>query len=296
MKELEDFIQTKAGLYVVFWVLFCIFIEIIITLYKNKNINANERFSSITIALIGPFLAGKIIYILLLNGLYIYVYEKYGLFSFPLNKWWTWVLFILAADFCTYIIHSIEHKVRFFWCSHEVHHSAKHLTVETSLRTSPIAAIYASFMRLILPFLGFHPILHHLETLFSIAWGAANHNIHIRKSKFLDLLFNTTANHRVHHSSDVECLDKNFSSYFMIWDHIFGTYHAENKVLTFGLTVNRETNNPIKLIYQPYRDLWNDIKSAKDFKTGLKYFFYPPGWHPDASKNTTATTLQNKNF
>ncbi len=54
----------------------------------------------------------------------------------------------------------------------------------------------------------------------------------------IDWTFNTPSNHRVHHGSNPEYLDKNLGGIFMIFDHLFGTYKKETIKADYGVTDN----------------------------------------------------------
>jgi len=59
--------------------------------------------------------------------------EQIALTKIPVNIW-TWVIAIIVADFSYYWMHRVEHKVRFFWTIHSVHHSSTEFDLTTALR------------------------------------------------------------------------------------------------------------------------------------------------------------------
>lgn len=53
----------------------------------------------------------------------------------------------------------------------------------------------------------------------------------ITRLGWFDRWFTTPSNHRVHHASNPQYLDKNFGGHTMIWDRLFSTYEPEVEVL-----------------------------------------------------------------
>ena len=53
------------------------------------------------------------------------------------------------------------------------------------------------------------------------------HTQAIRRLGPLERILVTPANHRVHHASNPEYLDKNFGGVFILWDRLLGTYQDE---------------------------------------------------------------------
>jgi len=105
------------------------------------------------------------------------------------------------------------------------------------------------------------------------------HTEYIRKlPAWVEYVFATPSNHRVHHGSQEKYIDKNFGATFILWDRMFGTYQAEEEPVVYGITKElKQKANPIYLNFHEYYDMWDDIKSTKSLRKKLFYIFGNPG-------------------
>ena len=92
----------------------------------------------------------------------------------------------------------------------------------------------------------------------------------------------------MHHSSNLEYLDKNHGGYLNLFDRLFGTFKDldEKNHTHFGVLHPPETHNPIDILTHEYRDIWRDVKKAPGLKAKFMYAFGPPGWSHDGSRKT----------
>ena len=70
-----------------------------------------------------------------LIGLHFWLYQ-FRLFEVAAGPW-GWLLTFVTIDFVFYGYHRAQHRVRFLWCAHVVHHSSEHMNLGTALRQSP---------------------------------------------------------------------------------------------------------------------------------------------------------------
>ena len=96
-----------------------------------------------------------------------------------------------------------------------------------------------------------------------------------------DQWLNTPSVHRVHHGSNPQYLDKNYAGILLVWDKIFGTYEPENEKVVYGLTKNIETNNPIKINFIEFGNIWRDVKQCRTFRDKIKTIWGDLTWKPD---------------
>ena len=92
-----------------------------------------------------------------LISLHFFLYE-FRVFKVP-NMFWGWVLAFFGTDFVFYWYHWAQHRVRFMWCAHVVHHSSEHMNLGTPLRQSPTEPYTQALFYWPLPLLGFHPLM-----------------------------------------------------------------------------------------------------------------------------------------
>lgn len=80
----------------------------------------------------------------------------------------------------------------------------------------------------------------------------------------------------------------------MIWDHLFGTYKAENeKIQEYGILHNIHTHNVFHIIFDEFGNLIKDVRSAPDFRAKLSYIFRAPGWNHTGKDERIATLQKN---
>ncbi len=270
--------------------LFALMVIEIYQLGKDKKLNKKDLLCSI-----GIVIGAEIIYSVL-SGTILFAYSfVYAHRIFTLNpfKWYTWIICFFADDFSYYWFHRINHKVRFFWASHIVHHSSEHFNLSAAMRVPWTSNLTGSFLFWIwLPFLGIHPLLVLFMKGLSAFYQFCLHTESIKRlAPWIEAFFVTPSHHRVHHASDVDYLDKNFGGNLIIWDKLFGTFYKEDHKAVYGLTENINSYNPVTVTTSEWRKLYNDVKHSCRLKHRMLFLFKPPGWKPgDHSK--TARQLQ----
>lgn len=96
--------------------------------------------------------------------------------------------------------------------------------------------------------------------------------------RFIEAIFVTPSNHRVHHGSDEKYIDKNFAAIFIFWDMLLRTYQPEEEKPTYGITTKIQHKlNPLHLNFHEYDSMYKDVKKAKTFKEKWFYIFGGPG-------------------
>ena len=198
-----------------------------------------------------------------------------------------WVLLLAFEDFLFYILHYVDHYCRFFWAVHVTHHSSEEFNLTVGFRSSVFEPLYAYFYFIPLVLCGFKPWDIMLMYSATQIYGILIHTQFIGKLGFVEWFMATPSNHRVHHGSNHQYLDKNMGMIFIIWDRIFGTYQSEEEVVRFGLTENINTYHPAKVVFHEWENIWIDVKTAPTFGTKFMYIFGPPGWSHDGRKKTS---------
>lgn len=61
------------------------------------------------------------------------------------HTWWSYVLCLVAIDFCRYWSHRISHEQRFWWSTHVTHHSSEQYNFSVSFRLSWVQHIKIIF-------------------------------------------------------------------------------------------------------------------------------------------------------
>jgi sterol desaturase/sphingolipid hydroxylase (fatty acid hydroxylase superfamily) len=94
----------------------------------------------------------------------------------------------------------------------------------------------------------------------------------------LEWIFNTPAHHRVHHGSNATYLDCNYGGVLIVFDRLFGTLRTEraDEPVRYGLVHPLGTRNPLRLVFQPWRQLIMDMRAAGSVGGALKIAFGRP--------------------
>ena len=209
--------------------------------------------------------------------------------------WWAWALAIFADDFNFYWHHRLSHTVRILWAAHVPHHSSKNYNLAVSIRNGWFITLYKPIFWLWMACVGFEPVMIGTALIINATYQYFLHTKLVGDIGFLGKIFNNPHVHAVHHSSNIEYLDKNHGGIFLIWDHVFGTWQNVIKGVdpNYGILKDPKTYNPVKLNTHVFFDIFNDVKKAKSFKEALMYIFGPPGWSPDNS-SLTAKQIQEQ--
>jgi len=166
--------------------------------------------------------------------------------AWPLESPLSWVVAFVAYDFCYYLAHRAGHRVNILWASHVAHHQSEAYNLSTALRQTSTG---------FLTFLFYLPMLAlGVPAELMVAVGSLNliyqfwvHTQAIHRLGFLERILVTPANHRVHHASNPEYIDKNFGGVFILWDRLLGTYEDERADCPprFGLPHALGSFNPL---------------------------------------------------
>lgn len=226
-------------------------------------------------------------------------FNGFSLLSFNEKTSIYWVLLFFAQDFAYYILHYVDHLVRFFWASHVTHHSSEKFNFTVAIRSSVFQPYYRFLYFIPLTLLGFEAF----DIVFMYAatqvYGFWVHTETIRKlPNWFEYIFVTPSHHRVHHASNTEYLDSNLGMVLIIWDRFFGTFRPELKdvKINYGLTKNLDTYQPASVVFHEWKSIWLDVKKAPNWKSRWMYVFGPPGWSHDGSSKTSKQIRANENL
>ncbi len=210
------------------------------------------------------------------------------------NLFLYWFLLFLAEDFLYYVLHVVDHYTRFFWSAHVTHHSSEQFNLTVGFRSSVFQPLYRFIYFIPLSLLGFKAA--DMAVMYSITqiYGILVHTSYFPKLrkmpfKLIEYVIVTPSQHRVHHASNVEYLDKNMGMCLSIWDRMFGTFQEEidDLPIKYGLTSPLENRDAVNIVFHSWLDLAKDLLKPSSLIIKLKYLFMPPGWSPDGSTKTS---------
>ena len=213
--------------------------------------------------------------------LYIYLYQfKFITVNELLPTWAVWIVTFVMIDFVYYWYHRFSHRVRFMWAVHMNHHSSEEMNFTVSLRQAWFGPITKVPFFIVMPLIGFDPIITAVAGVASTLWGVIGHTQWIRRLGVLEYILVTPSSHRVHHGSNECYIDKNYGNLLIVWDRLFGTFAEEIEPVRFGIRENVKTFNPIKITFMFWQQMVSDFKNSKNQKERFLSFFGKPEWKP----------------
>ena len=237
-----------------------------------------------TLAGLGLFIGNFMIGLLTKSSiffLYIYLYQfKFITVNELLPTWAVWIVTFVMIDFVYYWYHRFSHRVRFMWAVHMNHHSSEEMNFTVSLRQAWFGPITKVPFFIVMPLIGFDPIITAVAGVASTLWGVIGHTQWIRRLGVLEYILVTPSSHRVHHGSNECYIDKNYGNLLIVWDRLFGTFAEEIEPVRFGIRENVKTFNPIKITFMFWQQMVSDFKNSKNQKERLLSFFGKPEWKP----------------
>lgn len=254
--------------------LFFTAIEMAVTYYQEKEFY--EKKETIGSILVG--LGNLVVTAALKLGLLYLCIWIYNLIPWRMElQWWTLIPCYIIYDFFSYWAHRVSHEQRFWWATHVVHHSGEYYNLTVSYRLSWIQHLKIVFF-LPVAFMGFHPIIFFVTNQIAVLFQFWVHTEYIRRMPaWVEYIFATPSNHRVHHGSQEQYIDKNFGATFIFWDRIFGTFEPENEPVVYGITTNISNKaNPFSINFHELNDMIADVRKAKGFRKKLFYIFGSP--------------------
>lgn len=134
--------------------------------------------------------------------------------------------FVVIHDLYIYLFHRFQHSNKFFWRTHEAHHSGKEVDFLAGSRSHVVEIIInqtIEFAPIIL--LGAAPEVVPIKALIDAMFGMFIHaNVNVRMGK-LKYFFNSPELHLWHHANYQEVFHANFGTKLSVWDYLFKTVY-----------------------------------------------------------------------
>ena len=235
---------------------------------KAKHARINLTFTLITliINLIG---ASLIVAAVDFNKTY-----QFGLLNMVSMPLWLYIILGLTVlDLIgAWLIHWLEHRVKWMWMFHLIHHTDPNIDVTTGLRHHPgenVLRLIFTTLAVLITGASFGLVM--LYQTISAFFAAMTHaNIQFPKilDKPLSWIFVTPHFHKVHHHNILPQTDSNYGNIFSIWDHVFSTTsHIEMENLKYGIDTHmkpEEHSNIKNLLMVPFQDYRQPVGSKFD--------------------------------
>lgn len=219
-------------------------------------------------------------------GLVLYGIWEWRLTTLAMDRAWHWVLLFVGQEFCYYWMHRADHRVRWFWLNHSVHHSSGQYNLSSAYRlgwTGKLTGAAVFFGPLV--WIGF-PVPYVVAALaLNLLYQFWLHTELIgRLPRWIEFVFNTPAHHRVHHASNPEYLDCNYGGVLIVFDRIFGSFRSQRAEvpLRYGLVEPLHSYNPLRIAFHAWAGLFRDLRRARSWRKRLWVLVGPPGYRPSS--------------
>lgn len=159
---------------------------------------------------------------------------------------WAQVLLVGAViDLGLYAMHRWSHRSARLWRLHAIHHSAERLYWMNGERRHPLSAVVMAGPGIVavvvlgasslvvsawLALLSVHLAFQHANLDYTV--GPLRHVLGVAEI------------HRWHHKREYEHAQVNFGEFWMVWDHLFGTFHDRPNGVLAGEVGLRERDVP----------------------------------------------------
>ncbi|MEZ5013784.1 MAG: sterol desaturase family protein [Chitinophagales bacterium] len=192
--------------------------------------------------------------------------HQFGLlYLVQMPLWLFMIIGLLLMDLIgAYLIHLIEHKVKWMWLFHLIHHTDTHVDTTTANRHHPGESIFRFVFTTLAVFIIGAPVwIIFMYQSLSVLLSQFNHaNISLpgRLDKAISFIFVSPNMHKVHHHYTQPFTDSNYGNIFSIWDRLFGTYmYLDPDSLQYGIDTHLDPKesgyigNLLSIPFQKYR-------------------------------------------
>ncbi len=204
---------------------------------------------------------------------------QYAPWSLSIHSVWVWVAGFFGFEFLYYWMHRFCHTIRWMWASHAVHHSSPAYALPSAIRlgwTNLLSGEWLMFLPMVL--LGFPPVMVVILLSANLTYQFFLHTELSPKWGWLEKVLNTPAHHRIHHASNAVYLDKNFGGVLIVFDHLFGTFAADDhsQPVRFGLTNPINSYNPFVICLREWGRMLRDVAASRSLGEVTGNLFGPP--------------------
>ena len=186
-----------------------------------------------------------------------------------MSSWLYALIGLLLLDFIgAYLVHLIEHKVKFLWRFHLIHHTDTWIDTTSGNRHHPGESVIRFTFTILGVFIVGSPMwlvfLYQTISVVSTQFTHANIALPKKLDSFLSYFIVSPNMHKVHHHYKLPYTDSNYGNIFSIWDRIFGTFmYLPKENIVYGIDTymsheeNNRLNNLLKIPFQEQRSAKN---------------------------------------
>jgi sterol desaturase/sphingolipid hydroxylase (fatty acid hydroxylase superfamily) len=177
---------------------------------------------------------------------------------------YTFIGLLLLDFFGAYLVHLIEHKTKFLWRFHLIHHTDTWIDTTSANRHHPGESV----LRFLFTVLGVGIVgcpmwMVFLYQSLSVVFSQFNHaNIAFPRKidTIISYIIVSPDMHKVHHHYQLPYTDSNYGNIFSIWDRLLGTFRSlDRDHIIYGVDThmqpkeNNNLKNLLKIPFQRYR-------------------------------------------
>ncbi|WP_395045320.1 sterol desaturase family protein [Flavobacterium sp.] len=227
--------------------------------YKKWHHAAINIFFTLTTIIINFALA----FILLQVSNYV-SNKNFGILQWlpKMNIWIYTILGLLLMDFVgAYLAHFTEHKIKFLWRFHLVHHSDTYIDTTSANRHHPgesvLRFIFTTLGVLIIGSPMWMVFLYQTCSVVATQFTHANICLPRKLDKIMSYIIVSPDMHKIHHHYKLPYTDSNYGNIFSVWDRIFGTFlYLDREKIVYGIDTHmnpKENNELLNLLKIPFQ-------------------------------------------
>lgn len=190
--------------------------------------------------------------------------NHFGLLNWlpEMNIWLFTIIGLLLLDLIgAYLPHYVEHKAKFLWRFHLIHHTDTWIDTTSGNRHHPGESV----IRFVFTTLGVLMVgspmwmIFLYQTLSVVATQFTHANIALPKQldKVMSYVLVSPDMHKVHHHYVLPYTDSNYGNIFSVWDRLFGTFETlDREKIIYGVDTHmkpEEHNNLKNLLAIPFQ-------------------------------------------
>ena len=179
-----------------------------------------------------------------------------------MNVWLFALLGLLLLDLIgAYLVHLVEHKVKFLWRFHLIHHTDTWIDTTSANRHHPgesvIRFVFTTLGVLIVGSPMWMVFLYQTLSVVATQFNHANIVLPKKMDNVLSYFIVSPDMHKVHHHYVLPYTDSNYGNIFSVWDRLFGTYQTlDRDKIVYGVDTHmkpEEHNNLSNLLSIPFQ-------------------------------------------
>lgn len=144
-----------------------------------------------------------------------------------------------------YLVHLIEHRTKFLWRFHIIHHTDTWIDTTTANRHHPGESVIRFVFTLLGVFIVGSPMwmvfLYQTLSVVATQFNHANIALPEKLDNLLSYFIVSPDMHKVHHHYKLPYTDSNYGNIFSVWDRLFGTFKKmPREEIIYGIDTHQD--------------------------------------------------------